>query len=315
MCENFDIGCGNIAIKNNKCERCIKLDEVMKINNMIKKITKKCNKCHRIKYISEFINEQRNEEIKKCYKCREPGRKSEKQPKRKKRDRFDIKRIIKQNYIKNAKKKHIKWNLHIDKAVKLIKEKCFYCNLMTDGKPFSGIDRVFSDLYYEENNCVSCCSMCNFMKGCLDPDIFIERCEHILTYQKIINVKLNYDLFPDKINVSNNRCIRDAKRRTKKFELNPDEYNKIVSHDCYICGKKNTKTHKNGIDRYNNKEGYIIDNCRSCCGECNSMKKNYDFDKLINKLKQIYEFHKNDTEMKFKRKNKIKCIECKNKIC
>jgi hypothetical protein len=49
---------------------------------------------------------------------------------------------------------------------------------------------------------------------------------------------------------------------------------------------------ENGIDRYDNKKGYILENIRPCCGECNYMKIDYDFNDVIEKLMLIYNNHK-----------------------
>ena len=47
------------------------------------------------------------------------------------------------------------------------------------------------------DNIVSCCSMCNVIKGTLTPEIFFKRIEHILTYLDIIKGKLYPDIFKD----------------------------------------------------------------------------------------------------------------------
>ena len=62
---------------------------------------------------------------------------------------------------------------------------------------------------------------------------------------------------------------------------------------------KNTKwstdeNHKNGIDRFDNNNGYEINNVNCCCGECNYMKKDYNYNAILDKFSMIYEIHKND---------------------
>jgi len=85
-----------------------------------------------------------------------------------------------------------------------------------------------------------------------------------------------------------------TKRRNKKFSkdcISFDEFKSIVLSDCAYCGARpyknladrscETKSKKliskttvfaNGIDRINNKLGYVIDNCAPCCKICNSAK-------------------------------------------
>jgi hypothetical protein len=82
---------------------------------------------------------------------------------------------------------------------------------------------------------------------------------------------------------------------------------------CYICGKKSSDEHKNGIDRYDNTKGYTLDNIRSCCWNCNFMKKNYDHDILINKFMLIYKNQK--IHPIFENENKeIESMETGNKL-
>jgi hypothetical protein len=48
-----------------------------------------------------------------------------------------------------------------------------------------------------------------------------------------------------------------------------------TKESCYLCGKEENETHKNGIDRFDNTKGYTEENIRSCCVSCNYMKKDY----------------------------------------
>jgi hypothetical protein len=60
-----------------------------------------------------------------------------------------------------------------------------------------------------------------------------------------------------------NSCYRCLKR------YKPVRDNPITSCDCYMCGKKSNEYHLNGIDRVNNKNGYMIGNILPSCGDCN----------------------------------------------
>jgi len=50
----------------------------------------------------------------------------------------------------------------------------------------------------------------------------------------------------------------------------------------------NTDAHVNGLDRINSTKGYSIDNVKSCCGECNYMKKTYILDELLDHLYAVH---------------------------
>jgi len=86
-----------------------------------------------------------------------------------------------------------------------------------------------------------------------------------------------------------NRLFREyktsAKNRNFEFKLTKKEVINLLLGDCVYCGSEpyNTKTiangkicvNVNGIDRVDNKKGYILENCFSCCKRCNYMKHNY----------------------------------------
>jgi benzoyl-CoA reductase/2-hydroxyglutaryl-CoA dehydratase subunit BcrC/BadD/HgdB len=61
-----------------------------------------------------------------------------------------------------------------------------------------------------------------------------------------------------------------------------------------MCGKENTIQHNNGLDRLDSDFGYILTNLNSCCGECNYMKKTYEFNLMMDKFILIYSKHKDD---------------------
>jgi hypothetical protein len=87
------------------------------------------------------------------------------------------------------------------------------------------------------------------------------------------------------------RYKNDAKLRNLEFDLNKELFKTLTKNNCNYCnripeqsmistGKKvtpqgelNSEYIYNGIDRLNNEQGYSIDNCVSCCGICNWMKR------------------------------------------
>jgi hypothetical protein len=94
---------------------------------------------------------------------------------------------------------------------------------------------------------------------------------------------------------------KNAKKRNHEFTLNDEQLSILFKGNCYYCGiepnfiQKTSGTNQkgnyiyNGIDRKDNKIGYIIDNCVSCCKVCNEMKMDRTEDEFLNKIKQIYE--------------------------
>jgi len=190
-------------------------------------------------------------------------------------------------YKRNAFIKKNQFNLTYEQAERLFQSRCIYCGLDSNQYSTNGIDRLFSHIGYEYDNCVSCCKTCNYMKKTMYPHIFVKVCENILIHQKIIN-HTPHDIYYNQ----NSNCYEsyktNANNNKRVFELTRDKFNELCSQDCYLCGKAaNKPLHINGIDRFNNKLGYTIENSRSCCGLCNFIKRNYEFNQIIEHLKMI----------------------------
>lgn len=96
-----------------------------------------------------------------------------------------------------------------------------------------------------------------------------------------------------------------ATRRGISFELTKDECEKLFKGDCVYCGSKpnsvirqkaaNGEYIYNGIDRVDNNIGYRMNNCVSCCKQCNYSKRELserDFLDWINKV-YMHQFNEN----------------------
>ena len=201
-------------------------------------------------------------------------------------------------YMRTANMKNLTFELSFDEYYEIVKKECYYCGEFSENKTINGIDRKDQTKGYLLDNCVSCCKMCNMMKKSLNDKIFLQRIEHILLYNNfIVNGKFYPNAFGDITSkMYYNSYLNSANNRDIQFKLTNFEFNNIIINPCYICGKQVSKNHNNGIDRFDSKIGYNIDNCRSCCGECNYMKNNYDYNEMIRKFICIYN-------------NKIKVIE------
>lgn len=196
------------------------------------------------------------------------------------------------NYYKcRAKLKNIIWNIDDDYAFELFNDKCIYCNCDPDDY-YNGIDRIDNAKGYELTNVATACRICNMLKACMDYDIFLKRCEHILTHLKIIKGRLHMDIFPKSKSMQFNKYVSSAQKRNIEFKLTENQYNLLVSGSCYLCGTPSFNNHINGIDRYDSSLGYTIDNSRTCCSGCNYMKNKYPYDEFIKNIKNIYEHNK-----------------------
>ncbi len=195
-------------------------------------------------------------------------------------------------YVNSAKKRGIPFDLTPEQCQILFNDPCVYCCNQINDTNLNGIDRFQNDQGYTIENCVSCCEMCNFLKGQLDPETFIEICEHIGTYVGQIQGDV-YDKFTQTefgSKASNYLAYKDrANDKGLIFELTIDDYHQIISKACYLCGiQTDSINHINGIDRINSQDGYTIDNCRTCCAGCNYFKNSYTYESFIGQLVKIY---------------------------
>ena len=69
-----------------------------------------------------------------------------------------------------------------------------------------------------------------------------------------------------------------------------------INGRIYICGKKSDEIHTNGVDRFDNDIGYTVENVNSCCGECNFMKNDMEYNDFLEQLKKIFT-HSSKIEM------------------
>jgi len=94
---------------------------------------------------------------------------------------------------------------------------------------------------------------------------------------------------------------RSAKERNYEFNLTKDQFKKLTKGTCFYCGEEPSQEHGkhlktngiyvyNGIDRINNSIGYTLDNCVTCCWDCNKLKKAYDFSWFINQVNKIHSY-------------------------
>lgn len=186
-------------------------------------------------------------------------------------------------YQMSASEKRLDFIFSMEEYEQLVRLSCYYCGVIEE-RGFNGIDRLNSTEPYIQSNCVSCCSMCNMMKGSSGPNVFVHRAEHILTNLKIIQGQSYPDDFLNFSGSSYSAYNDRAEKKELPFEISKETFSHYTDLPCYLCGKEVSDTHSNGIDRLDNSKGYTLDNIRSCCGICNYMKKSYEYDEVIKKL-------------------------------
>lgn len=95
--------------------------------------------------------------------------------------------------------------------------------------------------------------------------------------------------------------INSAKKRNYSFNIPYDEFEKIVTDDCFYCGSKPKLSKElygdniiyNGIDRVNNEVGYEKDNIVTCCIICNRAKHAFTQSEFIEWLDGVVAWRQN----------------------
>lgn len=98
------------------------------------------------------------------------------------------------SYKIGAKRRNISFQIDETKFAELTSQNCHYCGTEPkDLKPkkdsfatrkMNGVDRVNSDIGYEQHNCVSCCKICNYMKQELSKKEFYSHITKILNFRR-----------------------------------------------------------------------------------------------------------------------------------
>lgn len=91
---------------------------------------------------------------------------------------------------------------------------------------------------------------------------------------------------------------KGAKRRGLVFDLTEQQFYNLITQNCYYCNVWPTKGSKlcdnnkmyyvHGIDRIDNKEGYIMGNCVPCCTICNRLKGATSLHVFLNRISHIF---------------------------
>jgi len=79
-----------------------------------------------------------------------------------------------------------------------------------------------------------------------------------------------------------NHYKRNAGVKGRVFELTKEEFLKLLLSPCHYCGGDGY-----GVDRKDSSVGYSKENSLPCCSQCNYMKRDFNYDVFLSKIKQI----------------------------
>jgi len=237
-----------------------------------------------------------NKQLRRCIPCYEKLLKTEANRQVRERnykaEAFTNKNVIWNHYVKGARARKIDFTLSKTIFNSLIVQPCFYCSYSVPNE-VNGIDRIDNNIGYVESNCIPCCQFCNSAKGTQHPQEFIDKLLAIYTFQSggipidsglvekwaTTYLSPKEKLFKAYQNSANTRNI--------EFKISEEEFKGFVAQPCYLCGVNVDGKNKNGIDRFNNDIGYLLENCRPCCGHCNLLKKELKYEKIVEIAKKV----------------------------
>ena len=87
---------------------------------------------------------------------------------------------------------------------------------------------------------------------------------------------------------------KSAESRSLDFGIDLADFETLVKSPCKYCGHCPESENKlNGIDRIDNKLGYIIDNIVSCCPTCNWAKQTTEVKHFIDWVHKVSAYQNN----------------------
>jgi hypothetical protein len=304
-------GCFNICENGKKsCENCLKkarekdnerLRKRKELNEQLKNTSDKriCQNCGRD---FDVFKTSHNIDSTKCKKCFESQQKIEENRMDRSRNYKEEKKksieIYFKTFIKESDKRGYNVDLTFDEYYNLVLKECYYCGYYNN-KEAIGIDRINNSIHYTKENCVSCCETCNRIKHIYHPLFFIDKAK-IISKLKEPSTEFykEWDIYytRSKHNQYSKYKKETEEKRDIKFLITEVEWDRLIRQPCYLC--EYIQVEGLGIDRVDNTiREYNLTNCKPCCGSCNNMKHDMNYDDFINHMKKISDKWSDTTEI------------------
>jgi hypothetical protein len=197
--------------------------------------------------------------------------------------------------LKTARTKGRTVDIKIEEFAEITEMDCFYCGCKYENCP-SGADRADNDLEYTIDNIVPSCKTCNLIKNTINMATFILMCVHIATASGYYKTRLFPQVFNEYSKRNYNTYKKGAEERKLVFDLSNEDFENLTNDKCYICDRDPDDGFDNGIDRINNNIGYTLDNCETCCGDCNFLKKTLSLNDFLIKCALIAFRHEDNLD-------------------
>ena len=295
-------GCFNLVTDTKSCNICLekhrekdserynKRKDIIRAAEVQNTLIRSCMKCAKD---FETFKTRYDKDSMHCSEC--AAKQSVQDKKREGRERNYMKEHLNnlenhyRNYVVSSLKRgYGDFQIEFEDFKILVTSPCHYCKQIKE-KETNGIDRVNNDLGYTKENCVPACWTCNRMKHFYHPDFFIEKCK--IAIKEIIPTKEFYSKWALYYTRTNNRNFINYKKdaeETRKlpFEITQEQWDWLTRSPCYLCGYQDA--HGIGLDRVDNTiRKYTLENCRPCCGSCNSMKGEIPLQEFLDQCRLI----------------------------
>jgi hypothetical protein len=93
----------------------------------------------------------------------------------------------------------------------------------------------------------------------------------------------------------------NARRRNLRFDLNVEQFLRLCCSACFFCGEEPRSSYypkgggtpllRNGIDRRDNRKGYLEDNCVAACATCNYAKREMGTAQFLEWVRRVAKHH------------------------
>jgi len=307
---DIDRGCFTICNEGmSSCEKCLEIarEKDNERNNNRKKINtqlshlsdnRMCQKCGKD---YEVFKTSHNKDSTKCIKCFESQQKIEDNRDDRCRNYKEERKQFLETYfrmfIKESSKRGYNVELNFEDYSNLVTQSCYYCGYYNK-KEAIGIDRVNNTLHYTKENCVPCCETCNRIKHINHPLFFIDKAKIISKIKEPTKEFYNKWLIYYTRSKNNlySKYKKEAETRKLPFLITEMEWDRLIRQSCYLCGYKQVEGL--GLDRVDNTvREYNLINCKVCCGGCNSMKHDMNYEDFVNHMKKISDKWTDTTEL------------------
>jgi hypothetical protein len=192
------------SIKKNALKRPVHVGEVYGVYEVVEEVLIPTEKCVRVKYKCRNINTGKEFLYGAAYIHRLGERTREKFEKL---NQYGLRNYLYRANRRNARNRHHGFYLTFDEYNNIISQPCYYCGdepkeatkelIVKRGDThqptirYNGVDRIDPLGDYTIDNCVPCCSICNYMKHVLTKDAFFEQIKKI--YNHSIKDSINSD--------------------------------------------------------------------------------------------------------------------------